>query len=130
MKTKKELLKSFLESLQQWDLFSAELRKLHEYFGVAEWACVDNDLVFLFNAISLLTPECGDFKVVTRLKDRTYIGQLIGNEDLGSFTFVFAIEELCEYAGLSSEDSRVWHNLPEQVSVMDVVEKVYQVAKA
>lgn len=129
MKTRKELLKSFLESLQLWDLFSAELRKLHEYFGVAEWDCIDNDLRFLFNAISLLTPECGDFRVVSRLKDETYLEQLMNNEDLGSFTFAFAIADLCEYAGLQSEDPRVWHDLPEQVSIMGIVEKVYQVAE-
>ena len=109
-------------------MFSAEVRKLHEYFGTPEWDCIDDNLRFLFNAVNLAMIYNKALRVASRLDDRTYLDQLINNEDLGSFTLTFAITDLCEYAGLDAEDPRVWHNIPDQASIMDIVKKVYSVA--
>ena len=129
-KTKKELLKFFLERLELWDLFSAELRKFHTLFGAPEWSCVDNNLKFLLGSVDLMEIDPKEFRVLCGLSDSDYLTRLMVNEDLGSFTFAFAIVDLCVYAGLDGEDQRVWHNIPDQASIMDIVEKVYEVANA
>ena len=130
MKTKKEMLKFFLKKIELWDLFSSEVRNLHLHFGAPEWSCVDNDLKFLFNAISLADLDPKEFRVLSRLRDRTYLDQLITNEDLGSLTLVFALSDLCEYVGLEPDDQVVWEYLPEEASIMEIVEQVYFVALA
>ena len=129
-KTKKELLKFFLERLELWDLFSAELRKFHTLFGAPEWSCIDNNLDFLFGSVDLMEIDPKEFRVLARLKDKDYLTQLMVNEDLGAFTFAFAIADLCVFAGLDGEEQSVWHNIPDPASIMDIVEKVYDVANA
>lgn len=129
-KTKKELLKFFLERLELWDLFSDELRRFHTLFGAPEWSCVDNDLKFLVGSIDLMELEPKDFRVLCGLEDKEYLSRLMENEDLGSFTFAFAVADLCVYAGLKDEDERVFNTIPSPASIMDIVQKVYDVANA
>ena len=129
MKTKKELLKFFLEKLELWNAFSAEVEKLHIYHDAPEWDCIDNDLNFLFNAVALTDSNNKEIRVANRLKDNTYLDQLINNEDLGQWTLLFAITDLCEYAGLDSREPKVFEDLPAQASIYVIVERVYKVAR-
>lgn len=125
MKSKKQLLKFFLEKLELWETFE---NQVNSHFDLPEWDNIDENLDFLFKALGLLLPEDSNRLIAGRLKDKTYLDQLINNEDLGQWTLVFALQELCEFAGLASEDPRVWNSTSNQVSIMEYIDKVYRVA--
>ena len=123
---KRELLKLFLERLGLWSEFENEVNAGME---LPSWDNIDDDLKCLLSALRGIKPNDLCYRVANRITDKTYLDQLINNEDLGSLTLTYALMDLCEYAGLDSQEPRVWDYLPEQVSIMGIVEKVYLVAK-
>ena len=125
MKTRKELLKFFLEKLGLWNQFEQELNS-HE--TLRPWEKIDDALWLASSFEDADVVANKSIRVANRLSDKEYLNQLMLNEDVGSFTFAFAIADLCVYAGLDSEDSQVWKTIPEQASIMCIVDKVYSVA--
>lgn len=59
------------------------------------------------------------------LDDRQLLTRAIKNEDLGQWTLLFAIADLCEYAGMIPNPSLL-DELPNEFSVNDVVAFVYR----
>ena len=128
MKTKKQLLEFLLKELGLWKAFEKEVEKLHIYEDAPEWDCIDENLDFLFNAIGLLAPDNKEICVANRLKDNTYLDQLVCNEDIGLFMLTFAVVDLCNNAGLNGEE--FLRRLPDKFSIMEVVDGVYNATHA
>lgn len=127
MRTRKELLKFFLEKLGLWSAFE---REVNAGMDLPSWDNTDDNLNRLFEALKLLPPDDPCYRVANRLTDKTYLDQLVNNEDLSSLDLVYGLSDLCKYAGLDSQEPRVWDYLPEQSSIMEIVEKVHDVANA
>ena len=129
MKTKKELLKFFLESLGLWESFSADLSA---QFWIPSWSHIDDDLKNLFDALNLIKQnknclilkETVNMLIVDQIKNPKFLQQLISEDVVSEDMFRNAVQKTGDFAELSNINSRLF-SINKRTSIFSVVEKVY-----
>ncbi len=128
MKTKKEILQSFLQNIGLWESFANELR-ISSF--LENWDEVDDDLLNLLRTVRMIkeSPCCFAFlcepklAVANQLENPDFIPELIAGDVFSPSSFRYALYHL--YDDLCVEDRDCWKNVRSETSIRDIVEQAY-----
>ena len=126
MKTKKQLLEAFLKKLGLWEVFEQEMES-HQ--NIPSWENFDDnlDIVQTFDTTDVDTDK--RLRVAIHLADEAYISSLLYNDHVGEWMFNFALIDLFRFAGLESRKSQLACDIPDHISIIEIINRVYDAAR-